>query len=494
MIKILLFLAIPVVIIALVIVALHAKSAEQMGQKGSNGSTSGQTVNQPQTNPLIRNAELQRVQDNYKTKYQQLRITPAPQPKYNFQYQLSPQLQNKGSFLPFHFDVVHAASNCNIDSAPGKLPVYTLKAHIKATDATALASSFGINATPSSLLMDDGKSFQYYYTSTDVTHYFTLAEPSGVYMYHEAYQTPPPSTISATQAQTIAKTAATNHNLASDTKVTNTTTSASGLYTFRFTKQYGGLNIIDAHSLKTLAPATSVCAAPASENMGFVDVWLTHPGDVVKIINNTREVISSAVVSRESLEKSLAEYEAAPLTPPIVSDGSVTTGKVTINEAQLVYYDYGNEYGQTEYVPVYATSGTTANNARVITLFPAVSIAELKKAGVMPGTTSAGIVQMNTFDLPQPQPPSFSTNPPGGSCPGGLIDYTVNCSYSDGTPLCSAMGSQPSGSDPFNVCSSGCKRLAGTISIKPGEDACQKFLNSGSSGGDISCTVDACPC
>lgn len=68
-------------------------------------------------NPLINNAEVERVENSLRKKMESAGISVTPKPEYKFHYQLDPALRNKNSFRII--EPVIAANTCNINSAPG---------------------------------------------------------------------------------------------------------------------------------------------------------------------------------------------------------------------------------------------------------------------------------------------------------------------------------------------------------------------------------------
>lgn len=460
-------------------------------------------------NPLISNAELERVRNAYRSRFESLGKTIPPKPQYKFQYILSDRLKDKRSFTPVKQVF---ATTCNLPSAPTTIPGYLLKAHYSLEDAKNVAKEFGLTDSPSSLPMPDGSSYKYYFSGKDLNIYLTLAEPSGTYIYHQAFKdSPGGSDVGVERARVLALTSLEKYGLQKDLtlKSSHEDIHMDGLkrYTFEYGKNLGVFPLVDTASIQGLGLGQSVCGVKASNLTNFVRVDVTQPGQLEKITNQTRKVLKTYSFPRLPLEKSLEEYsENPPIEPIVLGDDTVTSGNVAVDEAALVWYDYGEAHAQAAYIPMYLTSGKTAKGTRVFTLFPAVSKSEIDKTEIAAKVYSPSALQIDVYY----PPPSSSTGPKGpGACYGGIIDFYLICSKPTGESVCGATLNAPASSDAYGVCESGCKELKSAIlPVRADQDPCYEFIQKSGMqdfgypgpafaprfSGNVSCQITACPC
>lgn len=468
-------------------------------------------------NPLISNSELEQAENAFRQKYKQSKKKYPETPKYRFDYQVGPSLSEKnGSLLPF-LNSVFAQTGCNLAAVPTTVTGYYLKNHYSASDAASLASKYSIaTSITSSIPGADGITFDYYFSNPQNSAYFKLSEPSGTYQYHNGTVSKDNPDITQLAAQVIATKHLSDHNLNDKLKFLGasfvSTDPAFQAFIFSYIKNLG-LNVVDTEAIKELPANASVCNVSPAKTMNYTDVVVGVKGDLGKIINQTRTITGTYSLVRSTIDDSVKEYKDNLLIAPIVvGGGTATTGTVVLDEAVLVYYDYGESYGQYSYIPVYLTAGKGPTGGRVYTIFPAVSETELSKTPLSPKDNQKNTLQLETF---KPAPPK----PPGKLCYGNQIDYTVKCSQGS-TPVCNAFFPAPTkDGDPWGVCTEGCKAKGGAISVAAGEDPCTKFMESlgipfkkGSSispggkgggksvspgkfkGGDVACSVNGCPC
>lgn len=481
----------------------------------SPNSFQTQTTKRDVFNPLINNNEVRRVEKAYTKKYQQAGKTFPESKEYKFDYKLSPELKKDGSFL-FPVQSAFAASMCNIDLAPKTVPVYTLKAHYTTKDAQTIASEFDLSGEPASLPMEDGSSFQYFFSDKAISKFLHVSEPSGAVYYHKAS---PSGTLvmSADKAKALADAQLLKQNV-SEKMVYKTVASnpktPNEAYAVSYMKDYGNFSMTDAISIKALGMTKSVCSVIPTETMNTVQVMYSQKGDLSKMINKTRKITKEYSLARQTLEESMNEYKGSlPILPVVLGSAPQSlTDTVTIDEAVLVWYDYGEQYAQLSYVPMYLTSGKTDSGSRVLTLFPSISKAVLATTPIPDLTQSKDVLQLGTFI---PAPPKSPPPTEGGLCFGNLIDYTVTCTQA-GATVCDEFIAVPTNlGDPYNVCQVGCKNLSGVITLTAGSDPCIEFLKKngitldqsvvpfpgsglpiegGFSGGDVSCVLNGCPC
>ncbi len=506
------------VIVLFVLVALVTLTGGT-GTPTQNTQTTGggSNLNSQAPNPFVSNSELQQVENAYRQKYKEAKKKYPETPNYNFDYEVGPGLsENKGSSLPFVKPAVaQVGGSCNLTAAPATLNGYFLKSHFSASEAASLAAKYNIStSTTSSIPGADGITFDYYFANPQNSAYFKISEPSGAYQYHNGTVSASNPDITQAAAQVIATKHLSDHNLNEKLKFLGssfvTTDPAFQAFIFSYNKNLG-LTVVDTEAIKELPTNASVCNISPAKTMNYLDVVVGVKGDLGKIVNQTRTISGTHTLKRLTIDESVKEYkDKLPTTPIVAGGGTATTGSVVLDEAILIYFDYGEAYGQYSYVPTYLTAGKGPSGGRVYTLFPAVSEAELATTPLSPKGNQKNTLQLETF---KPAPPK----PPGKLCYGNQIDYTVKCTQGS-TPVCNAFYGVPTKEgDPWGVCTEGCKAKGGAISVGAGEDPCKKYMESigipvkggssipggkgggGSSpgkfkGGDVACSVNGCPC
>lgn len=395
-----------------------------------NAVNPSQAVNR-NFNPLINNAEVERVENSLRKKMEEAGITISPKPVYKFHYKLDPALKNKSSFRIVKPAL--AANTCNITSAPAVLPIYSLKDHLTVIDAREVAALYDIKDDPKGSLPSlDGASFDYFFSDAVVSQFLQVTEPSGVSYWHRVVDATGANSgqVPATTAQTELE----KHKL-SDKAVLKTTKTdpASGFTIFHYEKNYDNLSMTDKASIMSLGPSSSVCSVTPTTLMNYIDIYVTPNGYFQKLVNKTKHTLQSYPVKRATLEESLSEYQTYPPIDPIVIGGGDTTGDVTIDEAVLVWYDYGDSMPQTAYIPMYLTSGKTPSGTRVLTLFPALTKQTMNDTKIPQlSSESRDTLQMYTFNPPFAAPPAPAN--PGEGTPYPTIPGL-------GSPICSGTGS-----------------------------------------------------
>ena len=483
---------------------------------------------QPLTNPLINSEDAQRVNKDYQQKVKESGQNPGIKKQYHFKYELSPDIQGKRSI--FSPKTVEAASFCNIVGAPDQLPVYSLKTHWGAGDAKDLASNeFNITSEPFSQPAEGG-TFYYSFINPVDKNIFKVLESSGVYDLHIPITTPFTHSIDVLDAQKTALNELQKHNLA-DQRVAEPVVSADPNYVFRYRKKLGdgSLKLIDQLAVKTIGAGDSLCSVPDSNAMNIVEVYVRKDGVFNKLLNNSRKIITTQTLPKASIATSIKDFADKPITAPIVIPETASTpqaGTVVIDEVLLAYWDLGQLYAQSTYVPVYITSGTVKNDTshtRVFTVFSAISEDKLKQAGILKDSSTQTSAQPGKYRNDTPQQASYDVTPaptvpitpppvaPAGEnqCYGGEVDYQVNCNI-NGQVVCTYVYSAPSNNDPLGACG-GCKSREKVVDASTGEDPCRKYLDSESlppppsyydvvpfrkiqNPGSASCVVRGCPC
>lgn len=454
-------------------------------------------------NPLISNGELERVRNAYKKK---LGNKYSEAPKYQYKYELSPNLKSKKSSSLIQS--VLAAEDCNLDSMPDKVSVFSLKSHLFKNEAIEISKEFNFSAEPSSLPMEDGASFQYYFTDPEYTAFLTITEPSGIYYYHKVLDSDNESDIDLAKANDISDNELKKHKIFSNLNLKNKKYDESlKKFVFDYVKEPDSIKTVDPLTIKAVGMSGSVCDVKASDKMNKIETIITQKGGIFKILNNTRKVDKSYAFNRQSLENSISEYEfSQPIDPIVVGPITEIGGKVIIEQATLVYFDYGDQYAQISYVPMYLTSGKGPSGARVFNLFPAITKADLDKTNINDLASSQNSLQLGTFKPAAPKPKA-KMPPPLEGCYGNLIDYRVTCSY-NGETVCDKFFAVSSEKDPFNVCEEGCKDLSGEVNTSS-DDPCAEFLEQQGiqdpgkvipvnpaiqSNKAYSCILNGCPC
>ncbi len=470
--------------------------------EASPGSTATQPEQRPdQPNPLILSDDYNKVQQSFQDKLDDKGFS-TQRPEKRFDYKLAPQLKDSQSLrlVP----KAYAQTTCNLTDAPDKITAYVLKTHWTITDASEVAANFDIYADPASLPADGG-TFEYLFSDSAEEGFVRLLESSGTYQYHQV-QSGPGADIGPDAARETAQATLETYDLAEDTELTDESfDDATSQYQFRYNRPLDDFILVDEAAVRAL-DTDSVCNVEPSNEINYREVRLAVDGTVAKVINRTRTIITSATIKRLGLEDALDEYADDPPVPPIVLGDDATTGTVTIQEAVLVWYDYGNLYAQAAYIPMYLTAGTidtaTGGSARVFTLFPAASVDALDDAGILPKNPAS--LQLGTFN-PIPPPPTSAGGT--GKCWGNQVDYTVSCTQAGGA-ICNVFIAVLPDDDPNSICYDGCKSWDDTIDTVEGEDPCKLFLEhndiptenypstqGGSSpGGAVSCRLNGCPC
>ena len=275
--------------------------------------------------------------------------------------------------------------------------------------------------------------------------------------------------------------------------------------------------MVDEDSIRSLGNNT-VCQPSKARNMNYIKIYIAKDGQIARLINQTRMSTKKSSLQRQSLELSLKEYgENPPLDPIVLPKDKVTSGVVTIDEAVIVYYDYGVVYSQKLYVPMYLTSGTTTaedgTSVRVFTLFPTVSMKDLEEKEKTPEEIKAEELSMGGLKTQKQTVVNYSPPAPPytGGCPGDTVDYSVSCTNTSGQSICSAfLGIKPA-DDPNGICDSGCRSYTKEYTALDlgSEDPCLKMLkdnnipttqyqnyqqNNNLPIDKVSCILQGCPC
>lgn len=497
--------------------------------------TSVPSNNKNPFNPLINNTEKQRVKDAIRQRFEELGKSQPKKNNLKFNLKLSSELKKQSAFaLPR----AYAANDCNIELAPAAVPVYTVKSNYSANDALVLSRVFGFIGSPTSIPMVDGNSYLYSFLQSvpgTSSAYFTIDAPSGMYTYHKSFKPYTDSLdIGKLQAKIVAENLLKKSGINDKLLLTNVeedTHMDVKLYTFTYIKEYGNFPFSNTETILDLGKLQSVCAVSKTSAMNTIQISITRKGELETFINKTRKVIKSSETKRQSLDDAVEEYEReymenSPVDPIIVGDiENIAAGDVflELTEAQLIWYDYGENYAQKFYVPMYLTSGTV-ENARVFILIPAVS-----KENLLAIPDVAFNNRALQFDVYYPPPPTATPVPPantpapgvtyippvdyvpvdGNYCYGNQIDYVVTCVANDAESTCGLTAAAPAESDPFNVCTGSCKNIkAETITFSRNNavsNACEAFLKKhipnatahsagNTTNGTFYCQIRGCPC
>lgn len=454
-------------------------------------------------NPLINEEEVSNIEELYKKKIESSGKKEIKEPEYNFHFKAGPALQSRANLF---VQQASAAAPCSLSSLPQTVTVYMLHPHLPLTEAQKIAKSFSLDTSAHSL--PGSSTFQYYFTDPASDAYLSISEPSGVYYYHNAYSTTGNADLE--QAKVTAQKALTDHELALGAVLRKAELNSDlDKYVMTYERSLHGMTMTDSNAITSLGKTGSVCDVSQSELMNYIEVIVNKENTVFKINNKTRLLGQDYSIARQSLEAALGEYKDKPPVKPIVI-GTDTTGDVTISSASFVLYDYGEDYGQVAYIPMYLTSGTTPNGTRVFALFPAVSKENLSKTPIQKIMDSNKQLQLQTFN---PLPPK-AVAPSGNKCFGHRVDYRITCAQNART-VCTMFRSINSDNDPFNVCSQGCQNKSDVITVAASDNPCSKYLeyvgipdpySSGTTGnmwsekiynieaGSVSCSMNACPC
>ncbi len=493
-----LFLGLIIVVgIGLVFLFTAGPKSSQKGASNTNiSSPSGSPQQQTNVNPLINSHDVDGVKQDYARQLQKQGKTAPVQPK--FDYQLAPELNNKESFLSIRS--AFAASTCSIDSAPSTIPVYTLKAHWTAKEASDVAKEFNITA-PVASMPADGGGFQYFFSAPLTDGFLSLYEASGMYTYHAVLHAAGNDNGLA-GAERKSDNERKKYGLYDGfTKLSGGFDASVGSYVFNYRKDWDLFPMVDTNKIKALGSG-SVCGIVSTQSVNTATLVVSIDDKLSRVINDTRKITAKKTLPRELFTDAFAQYHAHPPVDPIVVGDTIAGGTVTIDEVTLVWYELGPNFAQTAYIPMYLTSGSVVSgtqHARVFTLFPAVSMKELVKSGVIPADEYS--LKLDTFNPKPPKPDMIG-------CPGNTVDYTVSCSDISGGTVCNAfMGIKPD-DDPNNICADGCKSKDGTVTAGVNEDPCKLFLEQNNMptnsyhpvnpvvapAGTYSCVLNGCPC
>ena len=484
----------------------------------------------PPENPLIEDSDLQEYKQNFNKRLKKEAIPTPQEENYNFQYQLSPELQKKGTFNLF--SSAYAEDVCDEVSTTSTIPVYKLKRNYKAEEAKKNAAQFDVVSDPYSAETNTG-ALQYVFTDpTKSGDYFSQYKSSGSYHYHKAMATvgEPITITTATEKKDYLLGTVPLLKGLEEIDAQESLESETGTFIFTFQKKWD-LPIFDRGSITEIKDRKSVCSLPQARSVNTLQLLLARDGIVSNVISSLRNDEGKISLPSQSLTDALIDTKSTPLIPPeVVSNSDVKSGTVTINESKVVYYDLGFDLPQCLYAPMYLVSGTTKDGSTVAALFPAVPISELEKncpdldkdgasvdIPVKKIDGSESTIQYGSFKFSPTEPPK----PPGGTgkCWGNQVDYTVTCSNSKSITCSIFLGVKLSDehNDPLNTCTDGCVNpIKKSFTITQGEDACKKMLDAINSDlkkddkdtfptddyktppnlpdGSVNCTFNACPC
>lgn len=514
-----------VVVLALVFMVVASNRVTPVAPvQTTTGNQQGQ-AEQPQVavkqNPFIKTDDLTRIKDDFlqKIHLQKPNVTVTPTPAYHFNYELAPSLKRPQGMANPSTRVL-GITTCNLDAAPTNVAIYNTKSHWSTADASTAAKSYGIDSPPYSLPTETS-TYQFFFSTPDNSKFFSLYESSGSHVFHQAVSYTG-AVLPDAELKKRADAALVAHNLS--TGVAYVTNDQVGdQHTYLYKKTLNGIIFVDDLSLEALPTSDSICNVTESQEMGKVEVDLFADGQLAKIVNNNRLITRTTNVDRISLEDSIKAYqENLPIPPIVMPPGGAYTGTVTIDEATILYYDFGKNFPQSALMPVYATSGkitgTNGKVVRVITLFPVATLDQLTSLGITKidsRAKDATSQKQTTWDLPIPTDiPPKSTKGGTGKCFGNLVDYTIKCSVA-GNTICGSFFSAPSTQDTLGICDAGCKSPSGTITADGPGDPCLQFLQSQNiptdkyhpgfknykplvpqvkPGDSVSCVLNACPC
>lgn len=470
---------IPILIIIAIVAVIFSLNYQKNLSKQS--STPPQTQNQSTTTKdlLINSGDIGRIKQDYNNKLRESNLAPKKEQEYEFHYKLSPKFSNKQSSLINTLTKVLGVTSCDISAAPDQISVYELKNKINEADASDIAKEFDITEKPTSLPEKDG-TFQYFFSNKKTDGNLTLYASSGTYVYHKVLK-PESGSVNKSTAENIATEEIKKHKLDDSIKLTNS--SDNGDYVFHYTKEWDNLPMVDLDSIIALGIAnTSICNVQVSPTMNFVEVFVKKDGQLARFINQTRVSTKKVTVPRVKIEDALKAFGSTsadlPVKPIVIpEDTSLKSGDVEIDDATLVWFDFGNVFPQKLYVPFYLTSGKSPkSSSKVYTLFPAVSVDDLVKAGISVATgKSKQTLQIDVY-VPPPAGGIGYSCPAGVTvcCPGGVVDYGVSCTQG-GRPICSRYFSLDAQEDINKVCTEGTFSQSGTITPTSGSDPCVDF-------------------
>ncbi len=556
-----LYIAVGVLVVLVIIAAISFFMIQRPSSKSAvptpdqvlnDPSQSNKTIRNP--NPFIAPDDLDAVDEAFADEMRKNGKLPPQKPTYNFEYELAPELMNKPQTKDSFFNIfsqVFAAeppATCDTTTIPATVPVYDLRAHWTAAEASIVAREFNLDGNPYSR-EDQAGSFDYYFTKDFETGFLKLNANSGVYTFHQV----PESTgaaISVADRNANAQLALETHHLG--TTIAEPVQTESSVSLYRYIKSWGNYPVIDRTSLDQ-AGAGRICDIPSAVDVNYIENYLAADGVQLRFINKSRTQTRVREIQTQSLEDSFTDYSDNPPIEPIVIPPTATSGKVTFDESTIVYYDYGVYYPQTNYIPVYLLRGSVeGSSAKVYAMYPVISRSVLEQLNILKAPSSTqtmmddsgmkqaalGIDPVDVTGLPEPPPPKSAVptnltptlpgNTPaygggggkfggGGAldrCPLGAVDYDVRCT-SGGRVVCTDFieveeALTNASPDPVDVCKNGCKSITKVVTISGGANPCKKMLelnnipskshmdlfNSGKSftDGDVSCTIDACPC
>lgn len=474
-------------------------------------------------NPLINATAIEKLDASYKKIYEKKGATYTSPFANEGKAPFDMQFAEKGSFVPF-LSSVYAASYCNaVSSAPNQVPAYSLYADYNQNEAQKIAKLYKISTQPSSLAIEEGVTYKYYFADPNASAFFSLMQPSGTYTYHRAFKEADwlPATETLVSAREKAKKAVGEYHMLPSVSEPDSfiedVAIVPGKKTFIFnfahslSKEY---KLVDSNTIRELGTSKSICDVSSSRTMNYAQVWITQSGKFDKVINQTRKVKNKFMVTRLPIGEAWAAYKNALPVDPIVI-GNATFPKdnppvLTPEGEELVWFDLGDLYPQLAYIPMYLVS-SSYNGSRVFVLFPAVSQEELEKSGILEDSNNQYSMKLGAV---YPPPLAVITPPPGGLCFGNLIDYEVRCS-ANGTQICGGVMESPSDKDKFNVCEKGAQVKSDVFSAPGNSDPCQEYLKRNDititnyrhgtlftpssppppfPGGEVSCTLEAKPC
>lgn len=517
--KIILIIGVGILILLLLIgltIILTKKPSTGSDQTEKTTGDQNNTEIQTGNNPLIDSQSLKKVEDSYQKKFEKQGMPAPTKPKYKFQYELDPALKDK-QVMNFN-QSVYAVTNCNLTTAPTTVSVYELKNEWTDKEAQDVAKVFNIDSPPYSMPADGG-TVQYFFSNQITNGFLELYKSSGAYTYHKVLD-PLNQEITLLDALQKSSDALKKYQL-SENLTSLPAETEPNYFVFSHLKSWGDFTMVDEDSIRSLGNNT-VCQPSKAKNMNYIKIYIAKDGQIARLINQTRMAMKKSSLSRQSLEMSLKEYgENPPLDPIVLPKDKVTTGIVTIDEAVIVYYDYGVVYSQKLYVPMYLTSGTATaedgTSVRVFTLFPTVSMKDLEEKGKTPEEIKAEELSLGGLKTQKQAVVNYTTpTPPAppyvGGCPGNTVDYTVSCTNTSGQSICSAfLGIPPSGIG-IDICNSGCKSYTKEYTaadLSPDKDPCLKMLednnmpttqyqnyqqNNNLPIDKVSCILQGCPC
>ncbi len=497
--KVELFVIIAVVaFIASLSMFLVRQSANKSGPIPSNQSTNQnitptqalqQTSSFPSNDPPdVDPKELQKQMDETKKTFEK-NGQPAPTEKqYQFQYELSPDLydgrpQSKKSF----FGVLAQEPGkvkCNLSLIPTTATIYSLKSQYTPEEAQEIGKKFGVVATAAAIVQSGIT--QYVLADPAVSpDYVTINAPSGSTLYHHV-STSAKEPIDETKAADVAIKTLTKFGLVDstiDTTIINNQAKVPSYFAFRFNKNWS-LPVVDDTSVKTIG-LSSICDIAKAAESNYIEADLKIDGEISNIIDRTRKIVKKATVPLLDLKTAIAANKDNQLGTPTVFADDITTGKATILEATLAYFERGELIGKNCYIPTYIVSGTVSG-ARIVSMFPAVakditdgyckdangSSSGKKTTTIENSSEKAGTIKYSTFEF---APPPLPTPKTFDQCYGKIADYFFNCKTSSGAEICSAFLGVPEADDKYDTCFNSCRNPIPDMTMPNTGDVCQTF-------------------